>query len=93
MNLRQLAKDKPCMIRLPGICSHNPEETRLCHLRMAGITGGAQKAPDAMGAWGCHPCSLATENGYEVSEAVRVMFLEGVMRTQYWLIRHGTLGW
>lgn len=81
------------MIRLPDRCSHDPGETRLCHLRMAGITGGGQKAPDALGAWGCDPCSRATESGYESSDEVRLAFLHGVMRTQYWLIRHGVLDW
>ena len=92
MNLRKHAKGKPCMIRLPG-CTHSVDETRLAHLRMAGITGGGQKAPDALGAWACHYCAMVTESGYAESDAVKVAFFEGVMRTQYALIKAGILKW
>lgn len=92
MNLRRTARGRPCMIRLPG-CSHDPKETRLAHLRMAGITGGSQKAPDLLGAWACHHCALATENGYEADESVVIAFFEGVARTQYQLIREKVISW
>ena len=92
-NLRAYAKNKPCQIRLPGICSGDVSQTRLCHVRMAGVTGGGMKAPDVLGAWGCHPCAIRTENGYEGTDEVRLAFLQGVVRTQNMLIEAGLLHW
>ena len=93
MNLRNHARNKPCQVRLPGICSHNVAETRLAHVRMAGVTGGGMKAPDVLGAWACHPCSLATENGYEADTETKLAFLQGVIRTQARLVEFGILKW
>src|SRR5262245_17085591 len=56
VNLRGLARGKPCMIRQPAVCNFNSETTVLCHLRMAGITGMGMKANDILGAWGCSDC-------------------------------------
>ena len=91
MNLRDYAKGKPCLIRIPGICNQNTETVVLCHLRMAGITGGGQKSPDALGAWGCSDCHTYCESRY--NDRDRRAFLEAIMRTQYQLIKAGILKW
>ena len=93
MNLRKEARDRPCMIRLPGVCTFNSETTVLAHLRMAGITGGGQKAPDLLGAWACSTCAAQTENGYCRNDEDKIAFFEGVMRTQYELINEGKVKW
>lgn len=87
------------MIRLPGY-PHNSETTVLCHWRSAGITGGAQKAPDVLGAWGCYDCHRVTEGAQLTAEEreldrawLKQMFMEGVLRTQYALVRMGKLKW
>ena len=91
MNLRAYAKGKPCMIRIPGICNQNPETVVLCHLRMPGITGTAQKSPDPLGAWGCSDCHSYCES--RLNDRDRRAFLEGIMRTQYQLIKDDILKW
>lgn len=84
-NLRQAARGKPCMIRLPGICTYNDEETVLAHVRMAGITGVGQKAPDFLGAWACSACHAVTEKA-KLDDSIQRAFFEGMVKTQYALI-------
>lgn len=94
MNLRDHARGQACKIRLPGVCNFNAETTVLCHLRMPGITGVGQKAPDLLGAHGCSSCH-AVVDGREQSdlerEFVRMCFYEGVFRTQAALIAEGVI--
>jgi len=90
MNLRQYAKGKPCMVRLGGICNQNPETTVLAHVRIAGITGGAQKAPDLLGAWCCSDCHSWVD-GHKENTRTQRDFLEGVMRTQFRLLQDGVI--
>ncbi len=90
-NLRKYAAGKPCQIRIPGVCNGDPNTTVLCHLRLAGITGTAQKSPDLLGAWGCSACHAETEGNAD--PAVRLDFYEGIFRTQYQLIKAGIIRW
>lgn len=55
MNLRTLARNKDCMVRLPGICNWNPETTVLAHIR-AGFFGMGIKPVDWAGVWACSAC-------------------------------------
>lgn len=88
--LRDLARGQACQVRLP-CCNGDPATVVLAHLRMSGITGMGQKAPDALGAWACSEChrcvdSYGTSHGFE-RDFVRVAFFEGMARTQYWLLK------
>jgi len=88
MNLRSLAKDKPCMIRQPGVCNGDPATTVLCHLRMAGISGMGLKANDFLGAWGCASCHRWCDtNGIDG----RTALLEGMARTQSQILSRGLI--
>jgi hypothetical protein len=88
MDLRALARGKPCMIRQPAICNGNPETTVLCHLRMAGISGMGLKANDILAAWGCSDCHRYVDtHGIDG----RTALLEGMARTQAQLIEQGYL--
>ncbi len=91
--LTELARGKECMVRMPSICNFNPETTILAHIRMAGLTGGAQKAPDQLGAWCCSSCHDEADRrtrklGKSVAE---LCFYEGIFRTQYELIKKGLI--
>jgi len=84
-DLRKLARMQDCMIRIPGYCTHNPEETVLCHVRLAGITGIGRKSPDLIGAWGCAACHAVVDGRIKTDysgDEVSLMFYEGVFRTQ-----------
>ena len=54
-NLRQLARGKECMVRLVGICNHDPDTTVLAHLR-DGFYGMGIKPVDWCGVWACFHC-------------------------------------
>jgi hypothetical protein len=94
-DLRKAAQGLECQVRLPGVCNFNSETTVLAHLRMAGITGRAQKAPDLLGAHACSACHAEVDRQTRTLERdfVRLAFLEGVMRTQYALIQEGKVRW
>lgn len=85
MNLRNLARGKPCLVRLPG-CDGGGETTVLAHYRMAGTCGVALKPSDEQGAWCCARCHDAVDgrrklDGWTRTE-IRLAFAEAVLRTQ-----------
>lgn len=94
MNLRELARDKPCQIRLPDICNGDPATTVLAHLRHH--TGGSLKPNDIFGAWACSSCHDAvdrrTHRELEL-DYLRLAHYEGVRRTQEQLVKLGKLKW
>ena len=84
VNLRKLARGRPCMVRIPGVCDGGGETTVLAHYRLAGTCGVGMKSPDLLGAWACAPCHAAAgDRGPELAVAV--------MRTQAKLIEEGVL--
>lgn len=88
-DLRQLARGRPCQVRLPG-CNGDPATTVLAHLRLAGITGTGMKAPDALGAHCCSACHDIVDGRVKTDmdrDFVRLAFLEGMARTQAWLLK------
>lgn len=89
MNLRNAARGRPCQVRLPGICNHNPETTVLAHYRMAGLSGMGMKAPDLCGAWACSACHTHVDTHRD--DATARAFLEGVLRTIAALVKEGAL--
>jgi len=95
VNLRDLARDQPCQVRLPGVCNGNPRTTVLAHVRLVGITGIGLKAPDILGAHCCSDCHDAvdrrTRPKHLTKEALDLALYEGVARTINKLIQQGNL--
>jgi hypothetical protein len=92
MKLRKEARGRDCMVRLPGICNHNPETVVLAHVRMAGISGMGLKADDLLGAWACSSCHDLIDRRAHTDldrDFVRLAHLEGVIRTIAILRREG----
>ena len=84
MKLRKTAKGRECMVRLPGVCNHNPETTVLAHVRLAGVSGMGMKADDLLGAWACSSCHDAIDRRGHLDlerDYVRLAHLEGMVRT------------
>jgi hypothetical protein len=84
MNLRKAAQGRDCMVRLEGICNHNPETTVLAHIRMPGLSGMGIKADDLLGAWACSACHDAIDRRSHTDldrDYVRLAHLEGMART------------
>jgi hypothetical protein len=94
-DLRQEARGRPCQVRLPGICNGDDFSTVLAHVRLAGVTGMGQKAPDLLAAWCCAACHNEADRRTRELETdfVRLAFLEGVIRTQNLLYREGKVKW
>lgn len=84
MKLRKAARGRECMVRLPGVCNHNPETTVLAHVRLAGVSGMGMKADDLLGAWACSSCHDAIDRRGHLDlerDYVRLAHLEAMVRT------------
>ncbi len=95
-DLRKLARDEDCLIRVPGHCCGDPSTVVLCHIRVIGISGMWQKSPDVLGAYGCHKCHAVVDGQMKsefTADERRLMLLEGMCRTQYKLIQRDILKW
>jgi len=91
VDLRKHAKDKQCQVRIPGICNRDPATTVLAHVRLAGITGVGQKAPDLLACWCCSECHSYCDS--RRNDRDQLAFMHGVLRTQYQLIKDGIVNW
>ncbi len=61
MNLRKLARGRPCLVRIPNICDGGGETTVLAHIRRGGVGGMGLKPPDLCAVWACAPCHDAID--------------------------------
>ena len=85
MNLRELARNQPCQVRLSGICNFDIATTVLAHYRLIGYSGAGLKPPDDMGAFACSSCHDAVDFRVQTElprAEVRLANAEGVLRTQ-----------
>jgi hypothetical protein len=94
--IRKSAKGEQCLVRIPGVCNHNPETTVLAHYRLAGFCGTGMKPPDWMGAYSCSACHDVIDHRKDPSQwldaaEISSYHLEGILRTQARLIEKGLL--
>ena len=92
--IRKSARGQQCQIRLPGLCSHNPETVVLAHYRLAGTCGMGIKPNDIQAAYACSRCHDASDGRLKTDlspDEIQTAFAEGVMRTQQILIKQGLL--
>ena len=90
-SLRKEAMGRQCQIRIPGVCNRRDDTVVLCHLGGAGL---ALKQPDQIGAWGCSNCHDAVDGRVRApysDDTIKLMFLEGIIRTQIILISEGKM--
>lgn len=91
--------DAHCMLQIPGVCGDATESKTsgcmLCHIRIAGEVGGAQKPDDVSASFGCMPCHIAldgngTTKGLERGSRDWLFYaLRGQTRTMRWWINNG----
>lgn len=56
-SIRDSARGEACTVRLPGVCTHDPDRTIWSHCRMPDAgKGGALKSLDVAGAYACTDC-------------------------------------
>lgn len=91
-NLRKEAKGRECQVRLISVCNRDPETTVLAHVRLSGVTGVGQKAPDILGAWACSECHRF-QTDFPGDDEIQRAFLEGVIRTQNQLVKEDKVSW
>ena len=60
--IRRSARGQPCTLRVPGICSGDPEQTVGAHLRMFNTAGMGQKPDDLHMVDACANCHAALDN-------------------------------
>lgn len=92
VNLRDLARDQDCYIRLPD-CNGDPATTVLAHIRVVGISGMGLKAPDLLACPACSNCHDLVDGRARMAnltrDDVQLAHLRGIMRWQARLIRDG----
>ena len=75
------------MIRIPGICNHDPETVVLAHLNGGGM---GMKAHDLLGAWACSACHSYLDGGHKDDpRLVELAHYHGVRRTIEQLAKEG----
>jgi hypothetical protein len=83
--LRASAKGQPCALAIPGICSHDPEQTVLCHLPSE-VKGGATKSDDFFACFGCLNCHQSIDNHRLSREESLYYSLRALARTwRFWV--------
>lgn len=87
--LRKSAQGQECLVRIPGVCSGGVGTTVLAHLGGAGM---GRKHPDLLGAFCCYQCHQAIDGHHKTHytrDELKLMHLEGMVRTQLFWIREG----
>lgn len=85
------ARGRPCLIRVPGFCTFLDEQTVACHVPLAGYHGTGLKMADLFIAFGCSVCHDIVDRRQHKnldSEYVRGLQLEGMIRTQHYILTH-----
>jgi hypothetical protein len=89
--LTDYAKNKPCLIRAPNICTFQDEQTVACHVPLMDYHGTGLKMADFFIAFGCFNChDLVDRRRYKhIDETlVRIWHVEGMIRTQAYILKH-----
>lgn len=76
-HLLAMARGKPCLFRLPGICNFNTETTVAAHSNWAehGGKGMSRKASDQFSAWSCSACHSWLDQGGADRDSKQMAFL------------------
>lgn len=88
--LRQSAKGQTCTFQIVGICSHNTEQTVLCHIRDES-KGLGNKASDYSAAFGCLACHDAIDQHRLSKEDELFYSIRAMQRTWDYWIRSGLI--
>lgn len=85
--LRQSARGEDCLVRLPGVCTHDPETVIWSHYRgLAGGKGMLIKSIDLAGAYCCTACDAVYDGQRRPPpgmnrDAVELAWLQGHIRS------------
>lgn len=89
--IRKSARGQDCQVRIPGVCNFDPATVILAHKGGAGM---GVKSNDIHSSYCCSACHDVIDgrvkSPYELNE-IRVMFYDGMVRTQLLLIEQGLI--
>ena len=88
--LRKAVRNKPCLVRLHGICNNDWSTTILAHLRIGGVTGVGMKPHDLMAVQACSACHEEIGDG---KSKYAWELLLAVARTIHQRSQEGTFVW
>ena len=79
--LLEMARGRPCLLLVPGVCTHRIDQTVACHSNLS-IHGkaGARKADDCYSCWGCAACHRWLDQGGEGAALKELTFMGGHSR-------------
>ena len=86
--LLDMARDRPCLLLVPGICNHRTDTTVAAHSNLA-IHGkaGARKADDCYSVWACAACHAWLDQGPAPADAKERAFTLGhINQVQAWRV-------
>lgn len=88
--LRDSAKGQDCTLRIPGVCSFDPEQTILAHVP-CGQSAWGMKAPDNMAVFSCHPCHVVLDGCDRDKYLTGWDVLRALAETQLYWIEEGMI--
>jgi hypothetical protein len=91
--IRRSARGQTCTLRIPGVCTGDPETTVACHVQAPGMGTMGGKASDLHVIYGCAACHAVLDNRARWAEAAVGWddVLRALIETQSRLIRAGLL--
>lgn len=93
--ITESARNKPCQIRIVGVCNHDETTTVFAHYRKLYLGSGIGLKPtDIFGAYACSACHDAVDGRMKTTfskEELDGMHKEGVFRTQHLLVNQGLI--
>ena len=76
-HFRSMARDKPCLLRVPGVCSFDRSTVVLAHSNWHD-KAAARKASDYWGVWACYNCHSWLDQGSAPVELKQETFAFGL---------------
>lgn len=79
--LLEMARDRPCMLLVPGVCNHRTDTTVAAHSNLSTHgKAGARKADDCYSVWACFACHSWLDQGRAPATVKEAAFVFGLMQ-------------
>ena len=74
--LLEMARGRPCLLLIPGLCSHRTDTVVAAHSNLSiHGKGGARKADDCYSVWGCAACHLWLDTSKALGAIKEIAFM------------------
>jgi hypothetical protein len=85
------AKGEDCLVRIPGYCNRNSETVVYAHLNGGGMGTKVHAIHGAYCCSDCHDVVDGRARSHYSRDALKLMLLEGMVRTQIKLLEMGLI--